>query len=211
MNSTMTSTAQSRLSAVWDPLVRITHWLLVGAFATAYVTAEEDVGTPDNWHVWAGYLVGALVIVRVFWGFAGTRYARFSDFVTGPLTAFGYLRDLVLGQAKRYLGHSPSGGAMVIMLLACLAGTVATGVMANNGASVATATTPARADDEGQRRVTQSSPAEPEESAIGEVHGVLANVTLALVVLHLLGVGLASFVHRENLVWSMITGKKRAD
>jgi cytochrome b len=52
MNSTMSSTAQSRLSAVWDPLVRITHWLLVGAFATAYVTAEEDVGTPDNWHVW---------------------------------------------------------------------------------------------------------------------------------------------------------------
>jgi len=163
MNSTMTSMAQSRLSAVWDPLVRITHWLLVGAFATAYVTIEADVGTPDNWHVWAGYLVGA------------------------------------------------AGRAMVIMLLACLAGTVATGVMANNGASVATATTPARADDEGQRRVTQSSPVEPDENAIGEVHGLLANVTLALVVLHILGVGLASFVHRENLVWSMITGKKRAD
>ena len=147
MNSTMTSMAQSRLSAVWDPLVRITHWLLVGAFATAYVTIEADVGTPDNWHVWAGYLVGA------------------------------------------------AGRAMVIMLLACLAGTVATGVMANNGASVATATTPARADDEGQRRVTQSSPTEPEESAIGEVHGVLANVTLALVVLHLFGVAsLVSFI-----------------
>ena len=100
---------------------------------------------------------------------------------------------------------------MVIMLLACLAGTVATGVMANNGASVATVTTPARADDEGQRRVTQSLPTEPEENAIGEVHGVLANLTLAVVVLHLFAVSLASFVHRENLVWSMITGKKRAD
>ena len=158
-----------------------------------------------------GYLVGALVIVRVFWGIAGPRHARFSDFVTGPYTAFRYLSDLVLGQAKRYLGHSPAGGAIVIMLLACLAGTVATGVMANNGASVATVTTPARADDEGQRRVTQSLPTEPEENAIGEVHGVLANLTLAVVVLHLFAVGLASFVHRENLVWSMITGKKRAD
>ena len=53
MNSTMTSMAQSRLSAVWDPLVRITHWLLVGAFTAAYISAEEDVGTADNWHVWA--------------------------------------------------------------------------------------------------------------------------------------------------------------
>ena len=30
------------------------------------------------------------------------------------------------------------------------------------------------------------------ESAIGDLHGTLANLTLALVVLHVLGVGLAS-------------------
>ena len=102
---------------VWDPLVRYGHWALVVAFAVAYLSAEEDTGDPDTLHVWGGYAVGAIVLIRLIWGFIGTPHARFSDFVCGPAAASRYLFGLIPGKSHRYLGHSPAGGAMVIALL----------------------------------------------------------------------------------------------
>jgi cytochrome b len=109
------------------PLVRFGHWGLVAAFAMAYLSAEEEAGGADPLHVWGGCVVGVLVVLRVAWGFVGPRHARFSDFVRSPIVALAYFRDLLYGRARRYVGHSPAGGAMVIALLVCLAATVATG------------------------------------------------------------------------------------
>ena len=201
--------------AVWDPVVRLGHWVLVAAFAVAYLSAEEEGGSPEPHHVWGGYVVGAIVVLRILWGLVGPKYARFSDFVCAPIATLRYLVDLFAGHARRYLGHSPAGGAMVIALLVCLAATVATGIiaygergrgpLAANGAAIAAV---AHAEENeigaGEAAGTEG------KSIVGELHGALANVTLALVVLHVLGVGLASYAHRENLVAAMLTGKKRA-
>jgi cytochrome b len=97
--------------------VRFGHWALVAAFVVAYLSAEEEAGGPDPLHVWGGYVVGAIVVLRVVWGFVGPRHARFSDFVRSPIVALAYFRDLLYGHALRYIGHSPAGGAMVIALL----------------------------------------------------------------------------------------------
>jgi cytochrome b len=194
---------------VWDPVVRIAHWSVALAFFVAYLT--EDVTTV---HIWAGYVVGVLILARIVWGFSGPRHARFTDFVTNPVTAIRYFWDLILARAKRYIGHSPAGGAMVIALLIFLMGTVVTGLIryAEDGAgplaplytqtsTLKTEQVLAGGEEEGDERGG--------DSAFGEAHELIANITLGLVIFHILGVLLASFVHHENLVKAMVTGRKR--
>ncbi len=177
---------------VWDPFVRAFHWTLVIAFTIAYILTDEDV---LQVHVWAGYVVGALVVARVIWGFAGPPHARFSDFVYAPATALRYVRDLVLFKAKRHLGHSPGGGAMIVLLLLFLAATVVTGLIVYGGDQQAGPLAGMFTEEFGE--------------SFEEVHELIANITLALVLAHVAAVVLASFVFRENLPRAMVTGYKR--
>ena len=176
---------------VWDPFVRLFHWTLVVAFTVAYLS-EDDLLTV---HVWAGYLVGGLIVARVIWGFVGPAHARFADFLCSPADTLRYVRDLVLFRAQRHLGHSPGGGAMVILLLLFLAATVVTGLVVYGGEQQAGPLAGMFTKDTGE--------------SVEEVHELLANITLGLVLAHIAAVVLASFVHGENLVRAMFTGYKR--
>jgi cytochrome b len=189
---------------VWDIFVRVSHWVIVAGFLIAYLS-EDDFLTI---HVWAGYTVGALASLRILWGFVGPKYARFRDFVCGPGKVFGYARDLTMFRAKRHLGHSPAGGAMVIALLAGLIAISVTGVALYAVEENAGPLAGVLGDATGEARNHEDESAA--EEFLEEVHEVLANLVLILVVLHVAGVGLASLVHRENLARSMVTGRKRA-
>ena len=214
--------------AVWDPFVRVCHWLLVATFFIAYFTEDDLLSV----HVWAGYAVGCIVVLRVIWGFVGPRHARFSDFVFGPWKVWRYLLALIRFRAERYIGHSPAGGAMVIALLMGLAATVWSGLevyaIEENAGPLAGTTIgiyakagdPARlvirlVSEKGELEDVKGSEHEHEgrgnDDFWEEVHEVLANFTLVLVIIHILGVGLASVVHRENLTRAMVTGQKRAE
>ena len=164
---------------VWDPFVRLFHWSLVLGFTVAYLTEE-----PLTVHVWAGYAVGLLIVARIVWGLVGSRHARFSDFVYNPSTTIGYLRDMLLVRAKRYIGHSPGGGAMVVLLLLFLTATVITGIVVYGGEHQAGPLAGMFSKESGE--------------AIEGAHLVLANITLALVLAHIAAVILASFAHHEK-------------
>ncbi|MFA6040298.1 MAG: cytochrome b/b6 domain-containing protein, partial [Methylophilus sp.] len=101
---------------VWDPIVRIGHWTLVIAFFTAYFT-EDDFMTQ---HIWAGYVVTGVVLLRIIWGLIGTQHAKFKDFIYSPSAVLAYLKGLSQRKPQHYLGHNPAGGAMVIALLVSL-------------------------------------------------------------------------------------------
>lgn len=180
---------------VWDPVVRTFHWVLVGSFLVAFVT-EDDFLTL---HSWAGYTIGAALLLRLVWGFIGTQHARFSDFITSPSTAFRYAKDAILLRARRYVGHNPAGGLMIIALMVSLLITTFTGIALFGAAEQA-----------GPMAATFAGAGGSWEDALEEVHEFFANFTLLLVVIHVAGVVWESLVHRENLVRSMINGFKRA-
>jgi cytochrome b len=179
---------------VWDSAVRIFHWSLATAFFVAYFTEDDLLGP----HVWAGYLVLGLVVFRVLWGFVGSAHARFSDFVNSPRSVLNYLRSLRAGQAKRYLGHNPAGGAMIIALLVslavvCVSGVALYGLEPGAGPLVG----------------LMHGLGHDAEDVLEEVHEVAAQLTLLLVVIHVAGVIAESLRERENLIRAMVTGRKR--
>lgn len=180
---------------VWDPLVRIFHWVLVVAFFTAYFTEGEW----QNIHLVAGYTVFGLVVFRLLWGMVGTRHARFSNFVYSPKTTLTYLKDVLIGKAARYIGHNPAGGAMIIIFLISLLITTLSGA-AYYGA------------DQWQGPLAgimkNISPFWIE--TLEEIHEISANFTVFLVVVHVFGITWESLLHKENLVRAMIDGRKRA-
>jgi cytochrome b len=158
-------------------------------------------------HTWLGYLAAGLVILRIVWGFIGPENAQFINFVRGPRLVLEYVAGLVRFSSRRYLGHSPAGGAMIVALLVMISATIVTG-MANlaadrgEGPLAGAISKVERPIIPGQRRP---------RLLMKRVHQTVANITLVLVVLHALGVALGSFAHRENLVRAMITGRKRAE
>ena len=185
---------------VWDPIVRIVHWALAATVLIGWMFDE-----PLWMHTWLGYTAAMLVIVRILWGFVGPEHARFVNFVRGPRVVIGYLAGLIRFSSRRYLGHSPAGGAMIIALLVMIVVTTGTGIanLAAEQGEGPLASVIAKVEPQPGQRHPQLF--------IREVHETAANITLALVVLHVCGVLLASFAHRENLVLAMITGRKRRD
>lgn len=207
--------AETRLVKVWDPIVRFGHWTLVIAFFTAYFT-EDDFLTV---HTWTGYIIATVVFIRIIWGFIGSPYAKFSNFIYKPSKIWGYLKNLIARKEQHYIGHNPAGGAMVIALLLCLSMTAISGmklyaveedkgpfsVTVQIGIKEAVASSPD--NDKHDERMANKE----DEEFWEETHEIFVNLTLLLVFLHIGGMIASSIIDKENLIKAMLTGKKEVD
>lgn len=183
MNTLSASRAEAQPTGprvlIWDAPVRVSHWLMVLCFFGAWITAESE-----RWrllHVTLGYTLAGLVAFRLVWGVVGSRHARFASFVRGPGAVMRYLRSLWHGRPEHHAGHNPAGALAIVGLLALSA------------------------------LVVFSGWATYEEVGGGwteDLHEGTANALMALVGLHVAGVVVSSWLHRDNLVRGMVTGRK---
>jgi cytochrome b len=165
---------------VWDWVVRSFHWIVAtGCFVDLFIVDDGR-----EWHRAIGYAIAFALVVRVTWGFVGAGHARFSDFVPSPSRLLCYLRSLASGSEPRFLGHNPAGAIMILLLMALLASVLVTGSMLTLDAYFG-------------------------DERLEALHSMLADALLTLVILHVSAALYESLRHKENLVWSMITGHKR--
>lgn len=176
---------------LWDAPVRIVHWGFVLLIPALWWTGEEgDLET----HKLIGYVMLALVVFRILWGFVGASTARFGTFVTGPARLGAYLR----GSGEQVVGHSPLGALSVIALLLVLTVQVGAGLIAQ--------------DVDGLESGPLSYLVSYETAdAAREVHHLFFNVLLGLIALHLAAILYYALAKRDNLVGPMVSGRRRYD
>lgn len=164
---------------VWDPLVRFFHWATALLFLANFTLFEDD----SRAHRYAGYLLFALVLVRLLWGLIGTRHARFKAFWPTPSAVRAHLAELLEGRSAPHLSHNPLGALMVINLLATLVLISVTGIMMGTDAFWGV-------------------------DWVEELHELLADYALVCVGFHVAGVLVETRRSKINLVWAMVTGRK---
>ena len=164
---------------VWDWPVRLGHWLMVGGFIVAWLTSESE--TFRLLHVISGATVLAVATFRLPWGFIGSRYARFVDFVRGPAAVKDYAAGLLKLEPAHHVGHNPAGGWAIVLLLGLGILTGLSGWANYN---------------------------EIGGDFLEELHEGLAITMLTVVFIHIAGVLSGSLMHGENLVRAMLNGRK---
>jgi cytochrome b len=162
---------------VWDPLVRTIHW----SVATLIVIELFNEAGANPWHRYLGYLVAALVVVRLAWGCGDRGYASLAVMSASASQVLSYLRRA----GARSPGHTPPGALMAFTLWALVLLVAVTGWMLGLDQFWG-------------------------EDWLQQVHEVLAYVLAGCAVIHIAAAFATSHAQRVNLVKAMITGDKPA-
>jgi cytochrome b len=190
-------TAVSNPFIVWDLPTRLFHWILVVLIVLQYFSGEFGI-VPMEWHYVMGYATLALIVFRVLWGLAGSRTSRFADFLRGPRAVMRYASDLLHGRAERQpIGHNPIGGWSAVLMLACIAVQTVSGLFSSDDLTE-TGPLAGRVSDATVELMTR-------------IHHFNRYVLLVLIVLHVGAVVLHWAIRHDNLIGSMLHGRRSGE
>ena len=126
-----------------------------------------------------GLAIGLMVIIRIIYGFIGSEYSRFNNFLYNPVAVVRYLWSILRGKAAKHIGHTPGSAYPIFAMLALSLGIVVSGVLIALG-----------------------------NKDVKYMHKFLVNLMLYVVIIHVLGVIVHIIQQRENIIASMIHGYK---
>lgn len=176
---------------IWDWPVRITHWLFVCCIGVSWWSAEQHA---MDWHRYSGYALLGLLIFRIYWGFAGSSTARFSQFIRHPGQIVAYLREPQY--SHREAGHNPLGGWSVAAMLTLMLAQVVIGLFVS--------------DVDGLESGPLSHLVSFDTSrTLADIHEIVFNAILTLIALHLVAILFYLLVKRDNLIGAMLTGRRK--
>jgi len=176
---------------VWDIPIRVFHWALVVCIVFAWFSVEilEDM----EQHFYAGYTALSLLLFRFVWGFVGSRYARFSNFLYSPFKIVSYAKSLLNKETTPYLGHNPLGGLSVFAMLAVLIFQTGTGLFSSDDYYFGPLA--GLIDESWVARLTN-------------LHHLNFDLITVLIVVHIIAIAFYRFRKKEHLVGAMFHGKK---
>lgn len=173
-----------RSTLVYDLPTRLFHWLFSSLFLLSFIISKtvDDEALIFSYHMLSGLLLGGLVIWRIFWGLIGTDHARFSGFNLNPIQLKDYFVGVISGSKKRWVGHNPASSWAAITMFALALGLAITGYLMSTG----------------------------NKETFEDIHELMANTFIIVVILHIAGIILHTIRHRDAIALSMVDGKKVA-
>lgn len=177
-------------SYIWGLPTRLFHWLLAIGFTITYILGDFE--NLSNFHFGFGAFVGSLIFFRLLYGFLGPKYSHFSDFPIGLRSQIGFLKS-IFSRTKLYTGHNPSASVIMLMILVV-------GLLCSiSGYGLYSAENNSILFGIG-------------EESLKEIHEILANSFLILVIVHLIGILSDLVLHKsKSSLLSMITGYKNIE
>ena len=180
---------------VWDLVTRLWHWLLVVSVCATWILGEFMEFETVDWHFYLGYVVLALIVFRIVWGFIGPEPVRFRALFRSSLQIVPYLKKVHKREPSGIEGHNPVGSLSVIAMVVCIGFHAAIGLFAES-------------DDFFVSGPLADYISGSLSSELTHLHHTFAEILLVLVGLHVGAILFYLIWKRENLITAMMTGWK---